>query len=199
MLKIGLTGGIGSGKSYVCKVFSTLGIAIYPSDQKAKTLLRSNSDLRNEILTEFGPEAYTDKGYNPAFIAGLVFQNIELLQRLNQIVHPYVAIDFVNWCHKYEHTAYIIQEAAILYESGAARLMDYCIVVEAPEEIRIKRVIERDHCDRAQVVNRIQNQWSADKLRSLADWIIQNDDKNLILPQIIKLHEQLITLSNSHG
>jgi dephospho-CoA kinase len=199
MLKVGLTGGIGSGKSYVCKIFSALGIAIYPADQQAKLLIKTNTDIKNAIISEFGPESFTDKGYNSIFIASLVFNNSDLLKKLNQIIHPFIAVDFLDWCKNHNHESYIIQEAAILFESKAVRLVDYSIVVDAPEEIRIKRVMARDHIDRESVKIRMQNQWSAGKIRSLADWIIENDDKKLILPQILNLHNQLITISNTHG
>ncbi len=199
MLKVGLTGGIGSGKSIVSQVFSTLGIAVYPADQKAKILIQSDANLKQAIIGEFGAEAFTNKGYNTPFMTGLVFRDKTLLEKLNHIVHPYVVKDFLFWCEQHQKEAFVLEEAAILFESGAADLMDYTIVVDAPEAIRIIRVMERDQISRESVEVRMKNQWPAEKIRTLADWVIKNDDIQLLLPQILNLHKQLITISNSHG
>jgi dephospho-CoA kinase len=199
MLKIGLTGGIGSGKSTVCKVFSTLGVPVYQADEKAKALIAGDPDLKKSIIKEFGPEAFTPDGYNSLYIAGIVFNNKLQLQKLNSIIHPFVACDFIEWCKFYQHVPYIIQEAAILFESGAASLMDYTIVVDSPELLRIKRVMKRDLLNKEAVQMRINNQWPAEKIRALADWVIENDDINLILPQLLKLHNHLLTIASTHA
>ncbi len=199
MLKIGLTGGIGSGKSVVSQVFSQLGVPVYNADHMAKILVQTNHKLKKAIVAKFGEKSFTEQGYNTAYIAQLVFNNDNLLRALNKIIHPVVADDFINWCRQQGEKAYVLQEAAILFESRAADLMDYSIVVDAPLELRIERVITRDHCSKESVEMRIKNQWPADKIRALADWVIENDDKQLILPQILNIHKQLISISESHG
>jgi dephospho-CoA kinase len=199
MLKIGLTGGIGSGKSTVCKVFEALTVPVYHADEKAKALINVNPDLKKSIVSEFGPESFNNQGYNTAFIGRLVFNKKELLNTLNRIVHPFVAEDFILWCQANKNYPYTLQETAILFESGAAALMDYSIVVDAPESLRIKRVIDRDRSSKEEVQARISNQWPAEKIRSLADWVIENDDKNLVLPQILKIHNNILKLIKTHA
>lgn len=193
MLKIGLTGGIGSGKSFVCHIFSHLGIPIYNSDERGKWLMNHDTDLKNKIISLFGPTAYLNDELNRKFIAEKVFNNKGLLAGLNQIVHPSVAIDFKEW-HTQQNTkaSFVIQEAAILFESGAYKNMDHVILVTAPEELRIHRVMQRDNISRIEVQNRIKNQYPTEKLKPLADFIIQNDDKELILPQIIDIYQKLV-------
>jgi dephospho-CoA kinase len=199
MLKIGLTGGIGSGKSVVSKVFLSLGIPIYQADQRAKLLIATLPQLREKITGVFGNEAFTANGYNVTHMAGIVFTDREKLQTLNTLVHPYVQSDFISWCEQHQDKPYAINEAAILFESNAAEFMDYSIVVDAPLSLRIQRVINRDRITPEQVQQRISNQYPADKIGSLADWVIVNDDKNLILPQIINIHNVLLRLTTSHG
>ena len=195
MLKIGLTGGIGSGKSTVSKVFETFGVPVYMADQRSKFLIETDSDLKKTLKREFGENTYTQHGYNTAYIAGIVFNNKDLLTKLNSIVHPYVADDFEKWYIAYEHKPYILQESAILFESGAS----VHIFVEAPESLRIKRVTERDRISEDDVRLRMQHQWHADKIRLLADWVIKNDDNTLLLPQLIKLHNNLLYICKVHG
>lgn len=192
MLKVGITGGIGSGKSTVCLVFKQMGVPVYSADNQAKLLIYSDKDLRKAICEEFGEESFINGNYNRDYIAEIVFSNPERLNKLNQIIHPAVTNDFNNWAKKYKNKSYIIHEAAILFESGTAGQMHKNIIIDAPEDIRVRRIIKRDGTDRNSALARIKNQWPADKIRSLADWIIVNDGKNLILPQILKIHEQLI-------
>jgi dephospho-CoA kinase len=197
MLKVGLTGGIGSGKTTVCSIFEKLGIAVYSADERAKWLAENDPALRSAIIRQFGEEAYSEHGYNTPYIAGLVFNDPELLRKLNELVHPAVAADFLKWIHRQNQAAYIIHEAAILAESGSYRLMDRVIVIDAPAELRIRRVTERDNTDKSTVEARIKNQWPADKIRPIADWIIINDDKTLILPQVLRIHQELLGMADS--
>ncbi len=193
MLKIGLTGGIGSGKSFVGHIFSRLGVPVYDSDKRGKWLMGHDPNLRNKIILLLGPMAYLNDGPNRKFIAEKVFNNKTLLAGLNQIVHPSVADDFRDWYSKQNtKSAFVIQEAAILFESGAYKNMDHIILVTAPEEIRIKRVMERDNISGTEVLNRIKNQAPTEKLQPLADFIIQNNDKELILPQVIDIYQKLV-------
>jgi dephospho-CoA kinase len=187
MIKIGLTGGIGSGKTYVSEIFHMLGIPVYNADERSKFLLNNKLDLVESIKEIFGKEAYKDNEMDRKYIASIVFSNKLKLEQLNQLSHPAVESDFEEWCQKYSNNAYVIKEAAILFESNAYRIMDKNILVVAPIELRIKRVIQRDDSTYDQIWQRINNQWPTDKLESLADFIIENDDKTLILPQILEI------------
>lgn len=190
MLKIGLTGNIGSGKSLVCSVFEKLGVPVYYADLEAKKILDS-SELRAELIRNFGSEI-EDKKLNSidrAKLAKLVFNDREQLKKLNSLIHPQLRIAFKNWCIQHTNKAYIIQEAAILFENGFSDLFDKTIVVSAPKEIRLQRVLHRDHASEADVLARMKNQWTDDQKEAAADFIIINDGKELVLPQILKLHQ----------
>jgi dephospho-CoA kinase len=193
MLKIGITGGIGSGKSTVCKIFSVLGIPIYRADNVAKKIANEVSVIKESIIKEFGAEAYTDNIYNAKYLGELVFNNTKKLQKLNSIIHPYVAQDFINWAENQKGTKYLLKEAAILFESGANQNLDYTIVVNAPLDLRIQRIIERDGLSEEMIKKRMKNQWSTEKITALADWVIENDEKHLLLPQVLSIHDQLIS------
>ncbi|MBN2521692.1 MAG: dephospho-CoA kinase [Bacteroidales bacterium] len=193
MLKIGITGGIGSGKSTVCKIFSVLGIPVFHADERAKNLIDNNRGIRNEIIREFGPDSFVNGIYNTGYISKVVFTRKEKLHKLNSIIHPFVAEDFSQWVKAYEYAKYILEEAAILFESGADQFLDYIIVVNAPLDLRIRRIMNRDGISREMVLQRMKNQFPADNILPLADWIIENDEKHLILPQILSIHDQLIS------
>jgi dephospho-CoA kinase len=199
VLKIGITGGIGSGKTTVCSIFNSLGTPVYSADERARILTETNSEIREQIISLFGRESYIISGYNRKYIAGLVFNNDRLLSELNDIVHPYVSRDFINWMSQYPNSTYVIEEAAILFESGANKKMDYIIFVDSPLELRVKRIIKRDKSSRKDVLNKIKHQWPADKIRQLADWNIINNNKQLILPQILDIHNRLIKLAFNNG
>ncbi|MBA7517650.1 Dephospho-CoA kinase [subsurface metagenome] len=193
MLKVGITGGIGSGKSTVCKIFNSLGIPVYHADTRAKYLTIHTSDIREVIINEFGPDSFIKETYNTKYISSKVFNNPALLKKLNCIIHPYVAEDFNEWLNGQKKQIYVIQEAAILFESDAYKKMDRIIVVNAPLDIRIRRITERDNISKEEILKKMKNQWSTEKLLALADWVINNDDNKLILPQIISIHNQLIS------
>lgn len=190
MLKVGITGGIGSGKSIICEVFKSLNVPVYNADKKAAQLVETNPQIRSEIINEFGDQSYTGSGYNRKYIAEKVFNDKSLLNKLNRIIHPAVAEEFYQWMENYK-VPYVIEEAAILFESGANEKMDEVIVVDAPEDLRISRVMRRDGLSRKDIKARVLNQWPTDKLLALADWIIDNSDKTLVLPQILKIHNTL--------
>lgn len=190
MLKVGITGGIGSGKSIICHVFKSLQVPVYNADYQAKILVETNPEIRAQITQEFGEQAYSGLTYNRKYIADIVFRDDTLLNRLNSIIHPAVANDFYNWVQNY-NVPYVIEEAAILYESGAHKAMDHVIVVDAPEKLRISRIQRRDGISEDEIKRRIQNQFPTDKLRSLADWVIDNTDNVLVLPQILSIHHLL--------
>jgi dephospho-CoA kinase len=199
VLKVGITGGIGSGKSVVCHIFNVLGIPVYNADERAKFLISIDRNIRNEIIRVFGKDSYNAEGYNSKYIASLVFRNSDLLNCLNNIVHPRVVKDFKKWIHLQENAKYIIEETAILFESGAFKKTDRIILVDAPNKIRINRVLERDNVSEEEIRNRMKNQWPTNKIRPIADWIIENDDNNLILPQILAIHNQLMIQVHSNG
>ena len=191
MLKVGITGGIGSGKTLICTVFRELNIPVYSSDERAKNLMVSSPALVNEIKQLIGEKAYVNNTLNKQYIASIIFRNKEMLNALNNIVHPEVEKDFDQWYEKQHSHPYVLKEAAILFESGSYKKMDKNILVVAPEELRIKWVKERDNISEEKVRERINNQWKTERLIKLADFIIDNSGNKLILPQIIEIDKKL--------
>lgn len=187
MLKIGLTGGIGSGKTTVGEVFQQLGVSVYASDNRAKALMTENLSLRSGLISLFGEQAFMNKTLNRSFIASKVFSNTQLLTKLNTLVHPFVEKDFQAW-FKRQEGAYVLKEAAILFESGAYKGLDEVVLVEAPMELRVNRVISRDGSHREDVIARMEMQWSDEKKKELSDHLIVNDEKSSLLEQVLKLH-----------
>lgn len=172
---VGLTGGIGSGKSTVAKWFSDKGIPVYYADLKAKRLMNESQEICSGLIQLFGKDAYVNNELNRKFISSKVFDNKDLLEKLNQIVHPAVFQDFQNWITS-QNAPFVVKEAAILFESGSYKDCDYIVSVIADEEIRIQRVMERDGISSEQVLSRIKNQWT-DELRKInSDFIIRNND-----------------------
>lgn len=187
---IGLTGGIGSGKSTVAKEFATLGIAVFNSDEQAKALIANNAQVKKRIMAAFGEKAYLNGEYNRAYIAQIVFNNPEKLAILNGIVHPALAKYFKQWTKK-QTSPYVLKEAAILFESGSYKDCDYIITVTAPEEVRIARVMARDHCTEAQVRARMSQQWSDAQRIALSNAVIENIDLESAKEQVKRIHFQL--------
>lgn len=194
MLRIGITGGIGSGKSTVAKVFETLGIPVYRADEAAKWLMENDAALRTSIQTHFGKEAYINGKLNRPFLSSLVFSNPEKLQLLNELVHPATIADANRWMQE-QHAPYVLKEAALLFESGSAADLDYVIGVAAPESLRIKRVMERDNTTRDEVLKRMHRQIEASIKMRLCDFVIQNNEQEPVVPQVLSLHEKLLELS----
>ena len=191
MIKVGLTGGIGSGKTFIAEVFQNLGVPIFNSDIVAREITDNNSDVKKSLVSHFGKEAYHNDKLNRQFIAGMVFENPELLELMNKIVHPQVEKEFLSWCANYEDKRYIIKEAAIIFETGIYKKLDLNILVKAPEEIRIKRILKRDNTDIQNIRKRMKNQWDDLQKEKLADFILINDGHTLILPQIIEIHNKI--------
>lgn len=192
MLKIGLTGGIGSGKSYIASIFEKLDIPVYYSDDRAKTLMEESPELAGQIMSLLGPKSYTNGAPDRKYIAGIVFANPDMLGKLNKIVHPAVESDFESFVNlQPSNVNYIIKEAAILFESGSYKNLDAAIYVKAPLDIRLKRVMARDNVTEEQVKARMENQWPAEKVEPLADFVIDNSGKLLILPQILAIDKKL--------
>jgi dephospho-CoA kinase len=193
MLRIGLTGGIGSGKSTVALVFNTLGIPVYNADDAARKLMNENAELREQIVQHFGETSYADGKLDRKYLALTVFNDPEKLRLLNSLVHPLSLQDSQVWMLK-QKSPYALKEAALIFESGAEQFLDYVIGVSAPEEIRIKRVIERDKVSRERVLERIEKQMDEDQKINRCDFVIFNDDKQMILPQIFRLHQEILEL-----
>jgi dephospho-CoA kinase len=192
MLKVGLTGGIGSGKSYVGKILKTFGVAVYDSDLEAKRLMVESEELVNGIKEIFGSKAYSGEQLNRTYISERVFTDKHLLANLNDIVHPLVQNDYINWTEKQDDKPYLIREAAILFETGIYKLMDKNILVVADEQTRIDRVTERDHVSEESVRDRIRNQMNDEDKIKLADFVIYNNIDSMILQHIVDLHNQIL-------
>ncbi len=192
MLKIGITGNIGSGKTLVCRVFGTLGIAVYNADKRAKWLMMHNQTLKAGIVEAFGEEAYKDEQLNRQYLAKIVFNDFEKLNQLNGLVHPAVALDTVNWFGAQKEKPYALKEAALIFESNMQGALDRVITVAAPKEVRLGRVMQRDGATQAEVEKRMNKQMDeAEKVR-LSDFVIYNDGERAVLPQIMEIHRQLV-------
>ncbi|MBO0324211.1 dephospho-CoA kinase [Muricauda sp. CAU 1633] len=193
---VGLTGGIGSGKSTVAKMFRELGVPVYDSDEEAKKLMVSSTEVKEAIIELLGKKAYSDAVLDRTFIAKKVFKDPELLQQLNAIVHPAVREHFLEWAQK-KVVPYVIQETALIFENGVQDKYDYTILVTAPKEIRLQRVMDRDGVDEQQVVERMQNQMEDNKKIQLANFCIENVDLETTKQKIKDLHTELVALSAS--
>lgn len=189
MLRIGLTGGIGSGKSTVARIFATLGVPVYDTDAAAKRLMNDSPKLKAKIIGLFGPCAYKDDALDRSFIAARVFSDKAQLHTLNSVVHPAVIGDFNKWAsaREAEGCAYVIHESAILFESGLGELVDYTVTVASPVELRVMRAVGRDRSDPDSVRARIANQMDDAKRESLADYVIYNGERDLLVLQVLKL------------
>ncbi|HAD11300.1 MAG TPA: dephospho-CoA kinase [Saprospirales bacterium] len=199
--RVGVTGGIGSGKTMVCRIFQdALGIPVFYADDWAKILIEKNSDLRQGIIYLFGPEAYDSGGrYNRALVASIVFREPEKLAALNALVHPAVEKAAQEWhlIQSGQGVPYTIKEAALLVESGSYQHLDFLIVVTAPEQLRLERVMKRDGLDAAQVLARMRRQLPESDKLALADFVVHNDGSTLLLPQIWQIHQQILLKSQS--
>ncbi len=196
MLKIGVTGGIGSGKTLVCKVFSVLGIPVFNADQEAKNVINSDKEVIYEIKQLFGKDIYADQQIDARKLAGIIFNNKEAIQQVNSLVHPKVRELFKSWCNQYEYMPYVIQEAAILFETDAYKQLDFTINVHASEETRINRVMMRDQVSKEKVLERMNNQIKDDVRLKLADFTIYNENESMILPQILEIHKKFKQIEN---
>lgn len=192
-LKVGLTGGIGSGKTTVAKIFSTLGIPVFDADSAAKNVMNENEALKQKITDAFGDAAYVDGILDRKYIAGIVFNDPLKLEQLNALVHPVTIAMAEKWFSE-QKTAYVIKEAALMFESGAAAGLDFIIGVTAPLALRIQRVIQRDKVTREEVLARMHRQLDEHMKMKLCDFVLVNDERELLIPQVVAVHEILITL-----
>ena len=196
-LKIGITGGIGSGKSIISKVFEGLGIPVFNADNVAKELMQRDVALKSALVKTFGPSTYNDHGeLQRAYLAERVFSDPEQLRKLNAIVHPAAIQAAIEWAEK-QTTPYSLKEAALLFESGSYRDLDATILVTAPLPLRISRVMQRDGLSHEQVFERVQRQWSDEQKLPLAQYIIYNDDLQPVLPQVWNIHQQLLQIAQN--
>lgn len=196
MLKVGVTGGIGSGKTLVCNVFSTLGIPVFNADDEAKTIINTDKDVISAIKDLFGNDIYVNNSIDRKRLAEIIFNNEQSLTKINSLIHPKVRIAFKRWCLQYGNLPYVIQEAAILFETDAYKELDLTITVQASEVTRIKRVMQRDIVTQEKIKERIKNQMSDKERLKLADFVINNDDDTMVLPQILEIHQKLIKRNN---
>lgn len=196
MIKVGITGGIGSGKTTVCRVFELLGIPVFYADNVAKTIMQTDSQLKNEILNTFGPESYSVDGQlNRPYISSIVFKDQLQLNKLNALVHPAVFRAFDRWIAEQKDVPYILKEAALLYESESYKMCDLSILVISPESTRISRIKARDHISEEEIMLRMKRQFSDEQKMKLANHILVNDEHRLLIPQILDLHQQFLKIS----
>ncbi len=187
MKTVGITGGIGCGKTTVCNILSVFNIPVYYADTRAKELYDEDSELKEKVIDLLGKSIYTKDGLNRAEVAGRVFNDKALLQQLNAIVHPAIEQDFLQWAKNFTDVSFVVKEAAILFENGGYKNMDYNVLVTAPEQLRIERVMKRDGVSSELVKERINNQWPDESKIPLADFVIRCDEQNLVIPQVLEV------------
>ncbi len=191
MYRVGITGGIGSGKTTASKIFEILGIPVYYADTRAKELMNTDPELKASLIKLFGESIYVENGLERKKLAGLIFSDKTALEKVNQLVHPAVGRDFLTWCDR-QNSPYVMEEAAILFENSLYKRFWKIILVTAPESLRIERVCQRDQIDPDTVRQRMANQWPDEKKIALADYVIHNDESHLLIPQVIHIHHQLL-------
>lgn len=189
-LKVGITGGIGSGKSTVCAVLKEMGYPVYNSDERAKTIMETSPEVREQLIKTFGEQAFHDNQLNRPYLAQAIFNDPAKREQINTIVHPAVRADFQQWTTQ-QTSSIVFQESALLIETGGYRLLDFTVLVTAPEELRIKRVAKRDAADEDGVRSRINSQLPDEEKRKMADFVIVNDESSLLVPQINELIKEL--------
>lgn len=190
IITVGITGGIGTGKSMICRIISIMGYPVFYSDTEAKEILSADANVRNQIIQSFGEESYLGEKPNTLFLAEVVFKNQQKLEKLNQIVHPAVRQKFKIWAQN-QNSPVVFNEAAVLFESGSHRNFSKTVLITSPTELRIERLLKRDESTLEKIKSRMQNQWSDDKKIPLADFVITNDEHSLIVPQVLSLLQKL--------
>lgn len=191
MKRIGLTGNIGTGKTTIARIFEVLGVPVYHADTRARVLLDSDT-VKHQVASLFGNQVINPMNQvDRKALANIVFNNKEKLAELNNLIHPLVEEDFARWCEIHKNENYILHEAAILFESGFNRLFDATIMVAAPDELCIERVMARDGITKEMVIERMQNQWPQEKKMELSEYVVVNDNHTLVIPQVIAIHKAI--------
>jgi dephospho-CoA kinase len=190
MLKVGITGGIGSGKTLISRIFSVLGVPVYNADLSARDIMNTDRFVQEKLVGSFGERILKDGVPDRQALAQIVFNDPDALKRINEIIHPAVKTDFISWLERHRHEKYILKEAAILFESGAYKELDTIVLVTAPEEIRIKRIMKRDGVTAASIRKRMANQWPDETKAAKAGFIVVNDNTSAVLPVILEMHSQ---------
>ncbi|WP_293954914.1 MULTISPECIES: dephospho-CoA kinase [unclassified Sphingobacterium] len=190
-MKIGITGGIGSGKTFICKLFKAMAVPVYNADEEAKKLMNTDIRIKERLIAEFGAETYPDGKLDRAFLAQRIFSDSAKLELVNGIIHPIVIQEAKEWAAQ-QKSRYTLKEAALLFESGSYKDLDYTILVTAPLSVRIQRVIKRDKVTEGQVMERINKQLSDEEKLKLADFVIVNDGTTPLLPQVWNLHQKFL-------
>ena len=196
MLKIGITGGIGSGKSTVAKMFQTLGIPVFNADDAAKTIMNEDEELKEKIIQTFGTATYTNGILNRKYLAHIVFNNAFELEKLNALVHPAAIAKGIKWAAQ-QNAPYIIKEAALMFEAGSAFNLNYVIGVSAPQHLRIQRAMQRDNILREEVLARMNKQIDETIKMKLCDFVIVNDEQQMVILQVLQLHQQFLAITNN--
>ncbi len=197
MLQIGLTGGIGSGKTTIANIFSTLGVAIYDADSAAKNLMNTSPQIKQQLTALLGPDTYKDGLLNRPYLSAKVFNNTDLLARLNAIIHPLTIQDSIDW-FSHQQGPYAIKEAALIFESGSEKHLDYTIGVWAEKALRIERVLQRDGgMDRAAIVARMDKQMEESEKMKRCNFVIDNNGKTSVVMQVYKIHQTLLNLASA--
>ncbi len=198
MLKIGLTGGIGSGKTTVSQIFKILGVPVFDADTAAKEAMEHNPVLKEKLINTFGAAVFVEHKLNRKYLADIVFNNAHQLDVLNALVHPITIAAAADWFAT-QNSPYVIKEAALIFEAGAGVGLDYIIGVFAPTALRIKRVMDRDHLSREDVLSRMNRQIDDQIKMKLCDFVIQNNNQALLTKQVLELHEKFLKLSNRNS
>ena len=195
---VGITGGVGAGKSLICKILNTLGVPIYLSDGRAKILMNNNEDLKKEIINNFGIESYKNNKIDNQFLSNKIFENNSHRLKINGLVHPFVKEDFHFWIKKNSNNDYLVKESALIIESESYKELDFLIYVSAERNIRIKRVLQRDQeKNEDDIVKIIKTQMDVKKAINFCDEVIDNNENNLLLPKVLKIHKKILKKSNN--
>ena len=196
VFKLGITGGIGSGKTSVCRVFNILGIPVFSADQEAREIMETEDGIIRRVNSITGRDLYSGGSLDRKELATLIFNDPALLKKVNSLVHPVVIDHFLRW-EKLQSSHYVIMEAAILFESGASKYVDKIAVIIAPPEERLERVIQRSNFTKEQVLERMRNQMEDEERIKLSDYVINNSENDMIIPEILKIHEDILLTINS--
>jgi dephospho-CoA kinase len=192
-MRLGITGGIGSGKTSVCRVFNVLGIPVFSADAEARKIMDTDNEIIAKVRTIAGKDVYSSGYLDRMELAAIIFNNKNLLKEINGVVHPVVFENFISW-ERSVSASYVIMEAAILFESKASELVDRIATVVAPVEERIERVVRRNNLSREQVLDRIKNQMDDEEKIRLSDYVIYNSEHEMIIPSILAIHEEILKL-----